>query len=733
MDDLLRDFLTESTENLAKLDNDLVSLEQHPEETALLNSIFRTIHTIKGTCGFIGLSRLESVAHAAENVLDALRSGKLEVQSAVIGDVLAAVDCIKMILEHLDATEAEPEGDDRALIEHLEQWLGSPHLVPPSIAAPMAPTPPAAVSPTPVRPAPPVERGWDGMDRRRRGDEDSGGDHTLRVGVVVLDQLMNLVGELALSRNQLLQLMSANEDTEFAKPIQQLNRVTTDLLEAVMKTRMQPIANVWTKLPRIIRDLGQASGKKLTLECVGAETELDRQILQAIQDPLTHMIRNSADHGIEHGDVRRAAGKVEHGTIMLSARHEGGHVVIEISDDGAGIDVQRVKRKAVERGLVRADLAEQMSEQQILRLVFEPGFSTAEQITNISGRGVGMDVVRSNIEAIGGTVDLTSTLGKGTKIRVKIPLTLAIIQALLVGTGGETFAVPQIGVVELVRITEEQAHLVEVVHGAKFYRLREALLPLVRLDELLNLRTARSAADCNIIVCQIGDRRFGLVVDEVFDTQEIVVKPVGRLVKHLTAYAGCTITGDGRVIMILDTTGVGTLAHVANRTDDAQSTNGISRVAGLVDDEGTDSVLLFDGGYPALQAVPLSRVARLEEVAVDALEQADGRFLVQYRGALMPVLPAHPAMEITARDPRPVIVFSNGEQSLGIAVEDIRDIVEDHIVLQRSATRAGVLGVSVIAERATELVDLDWYFREAFGPARHPSLTPARGQERIAA
>ncbi|WP_439643351.1 chemotaxis protein CheA [Gemmatimonas sp.] len=752
MDDLLRDFLTESTENLAKLDNDLVSLEQHPEETALLNSIFRTIHTIKGTCGFIGLCRLEGVAHAAENVLDALRSGKLQVQSAVIGDVLVAIDCIKAILDHLDATETEPEGDDSALIASLEHWLSEQAHdapVPTPVAAPVAgpapepvsastPAPSVAAAPAPVpapavKPAQPAGTGWDGVDRRKKSDEEAGGDHTLRVGIVVLDQLMNLVGELALSRNQLLQLMGANEDTEFAKPVQQLNRVTTDLLEAVMKTRMQPIANVWTKLPRIIRDLGQASGKKLTLECVGAETELDRQILQAIQDPLTHMIRNSADHGIEPCEIRRAAGKPEHGTITLSARHEGGHVVIEISDDGAGIDAQRVKRKAVERGLVRADIAEQMSEQQILRLVFEPGFSTAEQITNISGRGVGMDVVRSNIEAIGGTVDLTSTLGKGTRIRVKIPLTLAIIQALLVGTGGETFAVPQIGVVELVRITEEQAHLVEVVHGAEFYRLREALLPLVRLDELLKLRSDRQVADCNIVVCQIGDRRFGLVVDEVFDTQEIVVKPVGRLVKHLTAYAGCTITGDGRVIMILDTTGVGTLANIANRTEDTQATNGVSRVSGSADSESTESVLLFDGGYPALQAVPLSRVARLEEVAADTLEQADGRFLVQYRGALMPVLPSHPAMDITARDPRPVIVFSNGEQSLGIAVDDIRDIVEDHIVLQRAASRAGVLGVSVIAERATEVVDLDWFFREAFGTGRTPSLTPVMGHARIAA
>ncbi|WP_053333643.1 chemotaxis protein CheA [Gemmatimonas phototrophica] len=755
MDDLLRDFLTESSENLAKLDNDLVSLEQHPEETSLLNSIFRTIHTIKGTCGFIGLCRLEGVAHAAENVLDALRSGRLVVQSAVIGDVLAAIDCIKEILEHLEKTEAEPEGDDTALIAQLEQWLESDaaHHTPTSATemgtsapsadlmhAEHAEAPVAAVVPaTPTAPSPPAtpaakeRRPWDGVERRKRPDDDAVSESTLRVGVQVLDQLMNLVGELALSRNQLLQLMGAHEDTEFSKPVQQLNRVTTDLLEAVMKTRMQPIANVWTKLPRIIRDLSQSSGKQISLECYGAETELDRQILQAIQDPLTHMVRNSADHGIERPADRSAAGKSEGGTIKLSARHEGGHVVIELADDGAGIDPQRIKRKAIERGLVRADLAEQMSDTQVLRFIFEPGFSTAEQITNISGRGVGMDVVRSNIEAIGGTVDLTSAIGRGTTIRVKIPLTLAIIQALLVGTAGETFAVPQIGVVELVRITEEQAHLVEMVHGAEFYRLRESLLPLVRLDEQLKLRHERTACDCNIVVCQVGESRFGLVVDEVFDTQEIVVKPVGRLVKHLTAYAGCTITGDGRVIMILDTTGVGTLANIANRVEEAKAAGNATQKLTVVDENPTESVLLFNAGYPALQAVPLSRVARLEEFPRNTLEQADGRVLVQYRGALMPILPSNPAMDIMAMDPRPVIVFSNGEQSLGIAVDEIRDIVEDHITLQRVATRAGVLGVTVIAERATEVVDLDWYFREALGTKRSPSLTPVMGTARIAA
>lgn len=571
------------------------------------------------------------------------------------------------------------------------------------------------------------KKSWDGVERRKSRDDDGS---SLRVGVQVLDQLMNLVGELALSRNQLLQLTGSHEDSEFGKPVQQLNRVTTDLLEAVMKTRMQPIANSWTKLPRIIRDLAQASGKQISLECYGAETELDRQILQAIQDPLTHMIRNSADHGIELPQVRIASGKPAGGVIRLSARHEGGHVVIELADDGAGIDPQKIKRKAVERGLVRADIAESLADHQLLRFIFEPGFSTAEKITNVSGRGVGMDVVRSNIEAIGGTVDLSSVPGHGTTIRVKIPLTLAIIQALLVGTAGETFAVPQIGVIELVRITEEQQYLVEMIHGAEFYRLRETLLPLVRLDDQLRLAHGSETRDRNIVVCQVGELRFGLVVDEVFDTQEIVVKPVGRMVKHLATYPGCTITGDGRVIMILDTAGIASSAAVCSRTEDAVEETAAHQLEAA--GEATASVLLFDAGFPALQAVALSQVSRLEEFPQEQFEEADGRMLVQYRGTLMPIIPANPAMQIAAQNPRPVIVFNNGSQYVGIAVDEIRDIIDASLAVQRAGTRPGVLGVGVMASRAAEIVDLDWFFREAAG-RRTPSLTPVHGSARIAA
>jgi two-component system chemotaxis sensor kinase CheA len=760
MDDLLRDFLTESAENLAKLDNDIVELEQHPREASLLNSVFRTIHTIKGTCGFLGLSRLEGTAHAAENVLDALRAGRLDVQPDLIGDVLQAVDCIKAVLAHLELHEAEPDGDDSAVIAKLEHWLTQvravhAEVVVPSVVAPAQQVTAEHVAEAPVIPAiairnpasaegttasPAEHELWSGEERRKlpwpppeeTEARSALGDSTLRVGVQVLDQLMNLVGELALSRNQLVQIAALQEDSPFASPIQQLHRVTTDLLEAVMKTRMQPIGNAWTKLPRLVRDLSHASGKQLQLVMQGADTDLDRQILQAIQDPLTHMVRNSADHGIEMPSTRRSAGKPEQGTVTLRARHEGGHVIIEIADDGAGINVARVRRKAIERGLIRADAADAMPDAQILRLVFEPGFSTAEKVTNVSGRGVGMDVVRSNIEAIGGTVELASVEGQGTTVRVKIPLTLAIISALLVGAAGHMFAVPQIGVIELVRVTEDQHARVERVHGALFYRLRETLLPLVPLHAMLGIGSDELGETYNIVVCQVGDARFGLVVEEVFDTQEIVVKPVSRLVKQLQAYAGCTITGDGRVIMILDAAGIAGMAKIATEKHDDLAAARDARTVSLAGDSGRESILLFDAGYPVPQAVPLSLVARLEELPVSSLEESDGRFLVQYRGALIPVLPANPAMDMRARDPRPVIVFNDRDRTLGIAVDEIRDIVEDHVVPQRGASRAGVLGVCVIAGRAAEVMDLDHYLRlghgDWFRPGGSSSATAANNR-----
>lgn len=792
MDDLLREFLTESNENLERLDQEIVELERRPTDKSLLNSIFRTIHTIKGTCGFIGLERLEMVAHSAEGALSRLRDGEIQSSPRLINDILAAIDVIKEILDSLNRTEMEPEGDDSALIARLDAWLEDNGSVAEAVkindvhvaieavmhAARMSGNHAAigsvrmsgnhaAFNTKPNGSC--VVGSVQGIavtGNRIAGSEVAGNtmganavndgvqsvnaknalkadvvieqknevkaelnadlaDSSLRVNVQLLDKLMNLVGELVLGRNQLIQLASLDESSVFAKPVQHLNRVATDLQEAVMRTRMQPIGTSWSKIPRLVRDLSQASGKTISLEMHGQDTELDRQILQAIQDPLTHMIRNSADHGIELPEVRRAAGKSERGTIQLNAFHEGGHVILEITDDGAGIDVNRVRQKAIERGLVKADAVSGLTDAQILRFIFEPGFSTAEKITNVSGRGVGMDVVRSSIEKIGGTVELASKKGKGSTVKIKIPLTLAIVSALLVGVANEVFAIPQIGVIELVRVTEEQREKIEVLHGSRYFRLRDSLLPLVSLTRTLNLDSIGDAADYNIVVCQLGDAKFGLMVDEVFDTQEIVVKPVGRLVKHLTTYAGCTILGDGRVIMILDTTGVANASLELTAANEVQST---SRQLALREETATqhlESVLLFDGGYEAQQAVPLSLVARLEEIPSEQISFADGRFLVEYRGGLLPLVPVNPDMDMRAKPMRPVLVFSEGDRSMGLAVEEIKDIVQEQLHVDGDVHRTGVLGVCTIAGKISEILDTDYFLRKA-----HPNwFTPSSAKD----
>lgn len=737
MDDLLRDFLTESAENLARLDREIVELEQSPDDPELLKSIFRTIHTIKGTCGFLGLERLEGVAHAAENVLGLMRDGKLRADPGVVSDVLAAVDVIRGILDGLERTESEPAGDDGAVVANLERWLGDDggddeaalealflraRAVPRVPAAELpasAETPSAEASAAPASiETPTVEPAAQAAapEPAERGEaRASVADSSLRISVSILDLLMNLAGELVLTRNQLVQMAQGEDDSAYNLPLQHLNRVTTDLQEAVMRTRMQPVGNAWAKLPRLVRDLAQASGKQIELAMTGNETELDRQILQAIQDPLTHMVRNSADHGIEAAAERRKAGKPEKGTIRLDAYHEGGHIVIEIRDDGKGLDAEAIRRKAVERGLVRAEAAAGLSDAQIFRFIFEPGFSTAEKVTSVSGRGVGMDVVRSNIEKIGGHVELSSTRGAGTQFRIKIPLTLAILSALIVGSGGQSFAIPQIGVVELVRVSDENRALIENVNGTLFYRLRETLLPLVRLSDVLRVpRQAGGGGGESIVVCQVGAHRFGMAVDEIFDTHEIVVKPIGRMVKGIPCYSGTTILGDGRVIMILDVPGIATRTGVTEQSERSPGAAEQSAAA-LGGDEERVPLVLFGAGGDTPRAVPLALVSRLEKFATSSIEQADGRWLVQYRGALLPLVPASPAVEMREGTERAVIVFTDGERSMGLAVTEISDIVEDRLRVEMGPSAPGVLGTAVIAGRSTEVVDINHYLRAAAG------------------
>jgi two-component system chemotaxis sensor kinase CheA len=560
------------------------------------------------------------------------------------------------------------------------------------------------------RPAPPSavadDRSKD--EDRRAGDDRRQGmsDSSLRVDVVLLDKLMNLVGELVLVRNQILQFATTETQASFVGATGRLNLVTSELQEGVMKTRMQPIGNIWSKFPRLVRDLATACEKRVRIEMEGKETDLDKTIIEAIKDPLTHVVRNSVDHGIERPEERAAKGKPAEGRIRLRAFHESGQINIEISDDGAGIDAAKVRDKALQRGLLSSDQARSMKDHELVRLIFLPGFSTADQITNVSGRGVGMDVVKTNIERIGGQVDIQSAFGEGTTLKIKIPLTLAIIPALMVASGGDRYAIPQLSLVELLRLEAEQARTqIERIDGTPFYRLRGHLLPLVYLQQELGV-AAREAEATNIVVLKAADRQFGLVVEEVHDTEEIVVKPLGKQLNGVKVFAGATILGDGTVALILDVLGI---AHRANVVTDMRDKAG--RV--VVETEAERAVdaqplLLFRVGSGERMAIPLNVVARLEEFQRTSIERSGGRDVVQYRNAIMPLLNLAEFFGVdreAAADVQHVIVFRDSARSIGLVVDQILDIITEPVEIQRASQRAGILGSVVLQQKVTDLVD----------------------------
>ncbi|MCA8931415.1 MAG: chemotaxis protein CheA, partial [Rhodospirillaceae bacterium] len=634
MDDLLSEFLTETSENLAVLDVELVRLEQTPDDPALLGNIFRLVHTIKGTCGFLGLPRLEAVAHAGENVLGRVRDGALPVTPDTVTVVLTCLDTVKEILDELASSGSEPAGDDSALLAMLaacangepimaaEPDLGEvpdlgdvPDLgevaaddpdidftpVPAKGAVFEAPPPPPRKAAPPPPPPPRPAKARDLAPPPLLHADDHGDAHdlpgappTVRVSVDLLDSLMTMVSELVLTRNQMMQILRHQRDSAFADPLQRLNHITSELQERVMKTRMQPIGQAWTKLPRLIRDLGHELRKVIALEMSGDDTELDRQVLELIRDPLTHMVRNAADHGIEPPDERRAAGKSEVGHVRLRASQEGGHVIIQISDDGRGLSLKAIRAKALAVGLAGEDDLAGMTEQQILQFVFRPGFSTSREVSTISGRGVGMDVVRTNIEKIGGTVEMATTEGRGTTFTLKIPLTLAIASALIVDCGGERFAIPQINVVELVRIGGPVGHAVEYINETPVLRLRDRLLPLVSLRRLLKLDGPEDVANQLVVITQVGTYAYGLLVDQVFDTEEIVVKPVAPILRDIEVYSGNTILGDGSVVLILDPNGIAAVTGDLSVVDTARSQAAADALAAEEDDSA--ALLLFLAG-----------------------------------------------------------------------------------------------------------------------------------------
>jgi len=727
MDELLRDFLTETHESLDTVDVELVRFEQEPNNAEILANIFRLVHTIKGTCGFLGLPRLAALAHAAESLMGKFRDGMPVTEDAVTL-ILSTIDRIKEILDVLEKREGEPGGTDADLIQRLDAMTC---LVGQDV--PQAHTEGPLVEQMLERTLRPGEATLDELERAFREtpgpvssptekpslkSEASPGNkianHTIRVNVDTLEHLMTMVSELVLTRNQLMELSRHQAETEFKIPLQRLSHVTAELQEGVMKTRMQPIGNAWQKLPRLVRDLAGELSKQIELETQGAETELDRQVLDMIKDPLTHMVRNSADHGIETRAERRALNKPERATIRLSARHEGGHIIVEVADDGRGLNTDKIRAKALALGLATETELDKMSEAQIHRFIFAAGMSTADTVTNISGRGVGMDVVQANIDQMGGTIDVKSVPGQGVVFTIKIPLTLAIVSALIVEAAGERFAMPQVAVMELVRVRPNRDHRIERIKDTPVLRLRNKLLPLIHLRKLLRLGDVaeRDSEDGFVVVTQIGPESFGIVVDRVFHTEEIVVKPMASKLRHIQAFSGNTILGDGAVIMILDPNGIAT-------------SFGTARVGGLgielsedsdqqIATQDKTSLLIFRAGSTAQRAVPLSLVTRLEEVDVSRIESAGDRYVLQYRGQLMPVIRPGDCVRVRDKGSQPLLVFSDGHRSLALLVDEIVDIVEEEFEIQLSDERPGILGSAIVKGEATDIVDLSHYLPIAF-------------------
>ena len=752
MDEAIQEFLVESDENLSQVERDLLELETHPDGLDILASIFRAVHTVKGTCSFLGYSKLESLAHTGETLLSLLRDGDISLNPDIASALLKMVDAIRQMLSCIQESgnDGEEEYSElKALLTELQKGGNvSSSQGPVAVAEELIEEPvdseqpseeegssiPTEIQTEPevcVPQTPAIEMGGGlaaaGMASSEKtapageGKSQSVVDSSIRVDVGLLDKLMNMVGELVLTRNQILQCPVIQDDASLQTSSQRLSLITSELQEGIMKTRMQPIGNIFGKFPRVVRDLAMNCGKQIRIEMEGKETELDKTLVEAIKDPLTHLVRNSVDHGIEKPDVREANGKGPEGILLLRAYHEGGQVNIEITDDGGGINTQRVAETAVKRGVVTQEQISRMSERELLNLIFMPGFSTAEKVTNVSGRGVGMDVVKTNIEKIGGTIDIQTNLGKGTTFKLKVPLTLAIIPALIITTGQERFAIPQVSLLELVRLEGEQIKkFIDTVHGASVCRLRGTLLPLLYLNEMVGLEPHQKehAEDgenedvVNIVVLQADSQRFGLVVDEINDTEEIVVKPLSKQLKGVPVFAGATIMGDGRVALILDVLGLVNRQGMATPHAESEGAR-VDQLGGGAAGKGhRETLLIVKVGDAGTMAIPLKMVARLEEIKTSSLEQASGQEVIQYRGDILPIIRLSQVLclpessEASMAEALQMVVISYESRRIGLVVDRIVDIVDEHLQAERAANKPAVLCSAVIQEHVTDVLDV---------------------------
>lgn len=753
MDELLQEFISETVENLGILDQQLLDLEASPDNDELIRSIFRILHTIKGTCGFLGLTRMEKVAHSSETVLGKMRDHELAFSPEIGSALFDALDRLKSIVDLvLSGGDVQDVTKDQPLIDSLLAFVDAQpnedelQALFDSTPGPIDTTgvPEEAVGvddlqalfdATPVEPvqvATPKTLSTENksVDRAAGAEKVDGvaaptanvpivATESIRVNLDVLDNLITLVSELVLTRNQLLQLLRNSPNQTFDMALSRLSYITTELQEEVMKTRMQPIENSWTKFPRLIRDLSKDLKKKITLKQEGGNTEVDRQVLELIKDPLTHMVRNSCDHGIEMPNERIQKGKNEEGTILLKAYHEGGHIVMKVSDDGLGLDPAKLAKKCVEKGLFTEAEVANMSDPQIQNVIFLPGFSTAASVTSVSGRGVGMDVVKSNIEKLGGSIDMQSTPGHGTQFIIKIPLTLTIISAIILECGGERFAIPQLSVTELHRIGGRSQYYIEFVNDMPIMRLRNQLLPLLFLSKHLRMssesKAEMRAMEKYVVVVHIGNAAFGIVVDNIYDTQEIVVKPLAKIIENIKIFSGSTILGDGSIVMILDPNVLSSIVSLSLNNQISQ----INRNKRLSKISNENTLLLIFKSGKHFFSLPLSLVSRIGEVDYDEIDLINGVLMTQYQNYLLPLLMFDGTNNLPKRNDDsehkiPVLIFSDHNRVIGLLVDEIVTIREEKIDIQVSSKTNGILGTSLMDGESVSIIDIEYHLKRIY-------------------
>jgi two-component system chemotaxis sensor kinase CheA len=816
-DEILQGFIEESLEHLADIENDLLAVEEGGAniDEDLVNKVFRAAHSIKGGAGFMGLTTIQDLSHAAENVLGMIRSKKLIPTPEIINVLLIAADQLQSLIEdvqnsnavdissHLTPLNAIADGTFSQPSDHKQP---NPQKERQAIAESVPDAPAKAPTQETTAPEPvltldeedepfveeeslPTEEEFEEVSELQSLHEQSfpvaeppalsnltsdkssqappaKAEASLRVHVSLLDSLMNLAGELVLSRNQLLQT-SGSDDLRNAEAVgQRIDLITSELQEAIMLTRMQPIGNVFNKFPRVVRDLSKKLKKTIDLRIVGKDVELDKTIIEAINDPLTHLVRNSVDHGIEMPADRKKIGKAETGLVILKAYHEAGQVVIEISDDGKGLDGDALAASAVNKGLLSSEQAQVMSDKEKVNLIFLPGFSTAKEVTDVSGRGVGMDVVKTNLDQLGGNVDIISEKGSGTTISIKLPLTLAIIPCQIIETAGERYAIPQVNLEELLRIPAGQVKdRVERVGDAEVVRLRGVLLPLIRLADVIGIKRTyydpqtdevkpdrrekiydrrgkdsplftsedesresaaqrqndrpRSVIDrryaassaLNIVVVSTGSMKYGLIVDRLQDSEEIVIKPLGRHLQQCKGYAGATIMGDGRIALILDVSNLARMAHLTS-IDGSDRASEVARAAeaAIKAIKDKQSLLIFKNSEVEHFAVPLNQVERIEKIKRADIEEFGGRRVMKYRGGSLSLICVDDlamVQPIADHDSLLVIVFNIAKRSVGLlAVGPIDALEVSADIDDTTLSQPGIMGSIIIDNQTTMLVNV---------------------------